>query len=290
MRIYNRILKKTEEEKIYKKSLLIFLYGGTLLGKLALYFAKMPGVSKVSGYFLKTRWSKKKIREVIDYFSIDTSEFVSKDFLSFNDFFTRKILPRTLDPSPAILPADGRYLVLSRIEEFDEFYIKGETFDLRSFLGNENLAKKYHNGSMVICRLAFSDYHRFHFPFDCLAQKAKLINGFLYSVNPFALSHKKNIFSKNKRVMTTLISDTFGDVIFSEIGATNVGTIVQTYTPGRKYKKGDEKGYFSLGGSTIVLLFEENKVVFDDDLIQNSKMKIETKACMGQSLSSSELI
>ena len=132
-----------------------------------------------------------------------------------------------------------------------------------------------------MARLCPTDYHRFHFPFSCHASSVKVINGFLYSVNPLALSKNIEIFTENTRVISTLTSEIFGEVIFIEVGATNVGSIHQTYREGT-VQKGEEKGYFSFGGSSLILLFEEGRIVFDQDLIEAGKTGVEIKCLMGQ--------
>jgi phosphatidylserine decarboxylase len=137
---------------------------------------------------------------------------------------------------------------------------------------------------MVIARLCPVDYHRFHFPCDGLADTPQLINGPLYSVNPIALQRRFAILSENKRVITEIESELFGTVLFVEIGATAVGTIKQTFRPNQVVYKGQEKGYFEFGGSCIVLLFEENRIVFDADLVANTKQGFETLVKFGESL------
>ena len=64
---------------------------------------------------------------------------------------------------------------------------------------------------------------------------------------------------ENKKELTTLKTKYFGDILYVEIGATNVGSIRQTYQDVPLHKKGEEKGYFEFGGSSIVLLFEKEK-------------------------------
>ena len=137
---------------------------------------------------------------------------------------------------------------------------------------------------MAIIRLAPPDYHRFHFPFNCLPLPSSQIDGTLYSVNPIALKKDINILTKNKRERTQLNSKFFGQVQYIEIGATHVGTIHQTFIPNEAYAKGDEKGYFSFGGSCIVLLFEPHSIQFDQDLVEASQKNIETRCLMGQPL------
>lgn len=61
---------------------------------------------------------------------------------------------------------------------------------------------------------------------------------------------------------------------------TVVAGITQTVKEGQTVKRGDEIGYFSFGGSTIVALFEPGKVQFDEDILYNSSQSIETLVCL----------
>ena len=74
-----------------------------------------------------------------------------------------------------------------------------------------------------------------------------------------------------------------GLVCFVEVGAFGVGSIVNTQTS-RVIAKMDEKGYFKFGGSTIVLVFEEGRIEFSQDLIRNSAAGKETLIKVGQPL------
>jgi phosphatidylserine decarboxylase len=294
IKIIDRYTKKEEVEKVYGVKSLSFLYGNSFFAKLFLpVIGRSSSFSKFYGYLQRFKCSKRKIVPFIKKFDIEEKDFQKKttDFVSFNDFFIRKLKkesrPFIDDKEMAILPSDARYLVFSNISQTYDFYVKGQNFNLKEFLKDEGLAKKYENGSMVIARLCPADYHRFHFPFDCIPKKPNLINGYLYSVNPIALRKNIKIFSQNKRVITKLVTENFGEVLYIEIGATNVGSIHQGFTPDNEYKKGDEKGFFSLGGSSVVLLFEKDKIEFEKDLLVNSNKKIETKALFGQPLGKS---
>ena len=137
---------------------------------------------------------------------------------------------------------------------------------------------------MVMARLAPADYHRFHFPCNCTPSKAHLITGPLYSVNPIALRKNIEYLTENKRMITELKTHLFGTILAIEVGATFVGSIVQTFEPEKHYAKGDEKGYFEFGGSCILLLFEPARIQLDQDLIENTHQGLETLGQMGQSL------
>src|SRR5262249_43546702 len=138
-------------------------------------------------------------------------------------------------------------------------------------------------GTLILCRLAPMDYHRFHFPIDGFASSARLIQGPLFSVNPMALRKKLRVLMENKRMITKIKSHYFDEVLMIEIGATNVGSIHQTYQKDSLVKKGDEKGYFSFGASAIALLFKPGCIKIDVDLIELSQT-YEVYAKFGQSL------
>lgn len=241
----------------------------------------------------KSSWSRRKIIPFIRDFDVDPKEFEKRpeEFYSFNDFFIRKLKkssrPLEADAKIAILPADGRYLAVQDLSQMDRFYVKGQSFDLVEFLKDELLAEEYKDGTFVFARLCPTDYHRFHFPFDCTPSQACLIKGFLYSVNPIALRKRLQILWENKRVLTTLLSEEFGKVLFIEIGATNVGSIKQTFTPLKPCKKGDEKGYFEFGGSSIVMLFKKGSILLDEDLVHYAREAMEVRGLFGESLGKS---
>lgn len=286
--VINRASGQKEREIVYGGAAIAWLYGGSTLGKtLAHLSARLPFVSAFYGWLMKQPSSKKKIAPFIEKFQVDASEFKNDTFNSFNDFFIRelKVEARPISPSRFVCPADGRYRFFQNIDLSEGFYVKGQKFILTELLKDKNLADKYSGGTMVIARLCPFDYHRFHFPHDNTPSESKLINGFLYSVNPIALKKDIDIFTQNKRKMTQLVSS-FGTSLYIEVGATNVGSIVETYLPNVPAKKGDEKGYFEFGASALILLFEPGMITLDKDLIELSKDMNEVHCLMGQSLGS----
>ena len=291
----DRMTKKIQTEKVYGKTCLEALYGegffsGFLRCFLLPWIACNSFSSRLYGWFQKSSFSKKKIEPFIKTYEMNVAEFLDpvSSFASFNDFFIRKLKeesrPLAQGRDVAILPADARYLVYPDIDKADGFLVKGLKFSLQSFLQSEELENRYAQGSMVIARLCPTDYHRFHFPCNCLPSEPVLFPGDLYSVNPLALKRNIEIFSRNKRVRTVLKTKNFGEVLFVEIGATNVGSIHQKFTPFEPYAKGDEKGYFSFGGSSLVLLFEPGVIQFDQDFLDASSEKLEVRGLMGQSM------
>lgn len=282
-------------EKVYGAKSLLLLYGEGFFSAVVSFvllplLSYFPYASRFYGYLMKRASSAKKIAPFIKEYGIDESEFASSDFGSFNDFFIRKLKPEArpiaADPGALAAPADGRYLVFP---QFDRFFVKDQEFFLEQFLLDSSSAHRYAEGSMAIIRLCPTDYHRYHFPCDGIAGESKLINGALFSVNPIALRKKIAILSENKRVVTEIETEKFGTLLYIEVGATSVGSIRQTYAPNHSVKKGDEKGYFEFGGSCIVLLFEKGRILFDDDLVQNTRNGFETLVNFGEKIARSTI-
>ncbi len=291
----DRKTKQRKREKIYGHLFLQMFYGEGFFSRLFFhtilpFMARISFFSRFYGFLQKSSFSRFKVRPFIETFKVDASEFLHpvESFKSFNEFFIRRLKPNARPiksgDETAVLPADGRYFVFENCSTVDGFLIKGQKFSLIELLRDEQLAKRYEDASMAIARLCPADYHRFHFPCECVPGPARLINGPLFSVNPLALRKNIHFLTENKRMISCLETTHFGSVLFIEIGATCVGTIHQTYTPGFPVAKGDEKGYFSFGGSCIILLFEANRIAFDTDLIEASSQKIETLGLFGQSL------
>ena len=281
---YDRGSGVLKTEKVAAEKWLVWLYNNPV-GQATLWtLVKRKLVSSIYGKMMDSPLSTKKIQPFVEEFDIDMNSAKKQKFNSFNDFFTRKLKnnarPIDTNSNITISPADGKILAYKDISNSD-FIIKGYQFDILSFLNNEDLAKKYLDGSLVIIRLAPFDYHRFHFPISGKVSPTTRISGDYYSVNPLALRKKIELFCLNKREYSIISNPLFGDVLMAEVGATMVGSIVQTYT-GNFVKKGEEKGYFKFGGSSVVLLFEKNKISIDKDLLINTLNGYETSIKEGE--------
>ncbi|AND83290.1 phosphatidylserine decarboxylase [Clostridium tyrobutyricum] len=290
IKYYNRRSKKYEIEHIAGDKYLKWIYSSPIGMKLLELIVKKKVFSKLYGYFCNTGLSRRKIYTFIKDFNIDMEESIDNiyDFKSFNDFFTRKLKKsaRPTDKNSNILisPGDGRVLAYSNIDLNKLIQVKGYTYKLYDLIENKNIAEKFKSGNLIILRLAPVDYHRFHFIDNGTCSISHRIKGDYYSVNPISLKKIPEVFCKNERQWSILNSENFGDVLYVEIGATCVGSIVQTYTPQHKIYKGYEKGYFKFGGSTIILFFEKDKIAIDKDIIYQTNIGYETKVIMGEKI------
>lgn len=288
IQVYDRNSKSYEEELIAGKKYIEWTYESPVGKNITELIAKRKIFSKLYGLYCDTKHSAKKISSFVEDFDIDMNLAQKKisEFKSFNDFFVRKLVPeaRPVDKNPDVLisPGDGRITVYENINLNNIVQIKNMTYSLKELINDDSIAEKYCEGVCIILRLCPTDYHRFHFVDSGIPTKTHAIKGYYYSVNPIALNSVPKLFCENKREWSILHSDNFGDILTIEVGATCVGSIIQTYTPDKKINKGDEKGYFKFGGSTTILFFEKDKIKIDSDILEQSKIGFECKVNCGE--------
>lgn len=255
----------------------------TLGGRIILKFLVMPAVSKTAGAFMDSPLSVPLIKKFIKKHNLDTSDYIMRRFRSYNEFFTRKVKPekRPVDyrSDHLISPCDSK-LSVYRIQKNSIFKIKDSLYKISDLLANEFLARRYDGGYCFIYRLEVDDYHRYCYIDDGQKTENFFIDGELHTVNPIALKHY-NIYKRNCREYTVMHTDNFGDVVHMEVGALMVGRICNHH--GEYYfVKGEEKGMFKFGGSTIVQLFEKDRIRPDRDIIKNTREGFETVVHYGE--------
>lgn len=255
-----------------------------VLGRCVLKLLTLPFITYIGGVYMNSSFSKRKIPSFIKKNHICMDDYVEEDYKSYNDFFTRKIKQgkRTIvyDKDLLIAPADSK-LTYYHIDENIHLKIKDTLYSLEDLLQNKDLARKYIGGECLIFRLTVDDYHRYCFIDDGTKEKDCYIPGIFHTVNPIANDYYP-IYKQNSRSYSLLHTHNFGDVIMMEVGAMMVGKIVNH--PLKSFSRGDEKGYFEFGGSTIVLLFEKDRVDVDEDIIKNSRVHDETRVLMGEKI------
>ncbi|MBC2582381.1 phosphatidylserine decarboxylase [Clostridium sp. DJ247] len=290
IKYYNRKTNKYEIEHVAGDKYLNWTYSSPIGMKFLELLIKKKFFSKIYGSFCDSKRSRNKIYSFINDFNIDMSlcEKNINEFKSFNDFFIRKLKkearPIDTELTSLISPGDGRLFAYENIDFKKIIQVKGYTYDLDNLINNAAVSEKFSEGTCLILRLAPVDYHRFHFIDNGICEKTNKVNGEYYSVNPIALQKIPELFCRNKRQWSIFHSDNFGDILYVEVGATCVGSIIQTYSPENRIKKGDEKGYFKFGGSTVILFFQKNKVKIDKDIIDNTNQGYESKVLMGEKI------
>ena len=280
MKIWDRKRNIFYEEKEYGKKKLDFLYN-TFLGRvlLKLIFSRV-WFSKLQAIYQNSKISKRKILPFILKYNVDMSVYENQSYNSFSDFFKRKrIIKNKTFENELIAIADSKLQVFS-IQDNLELKIKQSIYSLNELIQDEQIVKKYKDGTCLIYRLSMDDYHRFMFLDDGNIINSKKIKGVLHTIRP--ISKRYNVFCQNSRQVTFLNTKNFGRVIQIEVGAMLVGKIVNYKKI--NFKRLEEKGYFDFGGSTIVQLFEKEKIKIDGDILAKSKENIETKVEIGMKI------
>ena len=252
-----------------------FLYGN-ILGRLLLRLVICKFVTNLVGKYYKSKRSIKKIEPFIKENDINMEEYPLTQYKSFNDFFTRSILPdkRVIDGNTNVFisPSDSK-LSIYDINDNLCMKIKDAYYNVDTLVDN-NIMNEYIGGKALVFRLDVTDYHRYCYIDDGDHENIVKIPGKFHTVQPIALK-KYNFYKTNSREYTILHTKNFGKIVQVEVGAFGVGKVKNHYE-NYVFKKGEEKGYFEYGGSTIVLLVKKDIVNFDSDIINNSNEGIET--------------
>ena len=271
------------EEK--NSRLLSFLYG-TPIGRKILKILTMPAVSKLAGRVMDSRLSALVVPGFIKANGIDTSEFEKNSFISYNDFFTRKLVEgarkNDTDENALISPCDAKLTVFP-ITEGARFSIKRGTYTVKSLLRDEKLAKRFEGGTLWQFRLSVDDYHRYQYPADGVRSAERSIKGIFHTVQPIALEHCR-VYQENTRKYCLIKTAKFKTIVMMEVGAMMVGKIKNHHTQAKMVSRDEEKGYFEFGGSTIILLTQKSAAEPRSDISLHSMSGFETQVRRGEKI------
>ena len=264
---------------------LSFLYN-TYVGRIILKpLVKSKFISALTGKFMDSSISKFMIKPFIKSHNIKMEEYITKKYNSFNDFFIRNIKKEARlingNKNALIAPCDSK-LTCYKITKDLKFNVKNSTYSVSSLINDENAANAFNEGYALVFRLSPEDYHHYLFCDDGIIINNYKINGKYHSVNPIVYDNYK-VFKENTRECTLVKTNNFKNIMYVEVGALLVGRICNIKKQG-KFKKGEEKGYFMYGGSTVILLIQKDALLIDDEIIKNSSKNIETYVKCGEKI------
>ena len=280
------------EERVYGGFWIKALYG-TFLGRAISAIIAAPPFSRFYGWLQDRPKSKRKVKPFIEKFEIKMDDFLPEEgrtpqdpYSTFNQFFTRRVTETArpfaqAEQFPA--PCDARYFAYASLNDEVSIPVKGSFFKASALLNHPEWSRVFDQGPGFIARLCPVDYHRFHFPDAGRAIDTWRITGALHSVNPWALAFREDIFMINERQVTILETERFGKLAYVEVGATCVGKIQQTHHQ-ETFERGDEKGMFLFGGSTVIVLGEPGKWSVDERILNHTHEGVEAYLKMGQPL------
>jgi phosphatidylserine decarboxylase len=207
--------------------------------------------------------------------------------------FERRIRYQDYRPMPTengavVSPADARVLVGS-LHETSLIFLKEKFFSFEELLGSPHTRwhTAFAGGDFAIFRLTPDKYHYNHAPVAGQVIDFYAIDGDYHSCNPTAVVAVATPYSKNKRVVTIIDTDVpggtgVGVVAMIEVVALMIGDIVQAYSTegydvpqqikrGMFLKKGQPKSLYRPGSSTDILIFQEGRISFAGDLLDNMR-------------------
>ena len=266
---------------------LSFLYG-TVPGRALLRPLAGRPLSRAAGRFLDTGLSRCLIGPFVRLSGIDTAEYDLRDVACFNDFFCRPLKSgrRPVDPDPAALiaPCDG-LLTAVRVEEDTVLPVKQSRYSLERLLGDRELAARFRGGICLVFRLCVEHYHRYCYFESGRKGENVFIPGKLHTVRPVALAEEP-VFTENCREYTLIETERFGPAVQMEVGAMLVGKIVNDHLWPRNVSRGEEKGHFAYGGSTVIVLLQKGTAELLPRLREASARGEEFPVRMGQRIGS----
>lgn len=281
-KVYYRSRGQYYEEIQYGQKALNFLYNN-LLGRLYLGLA----TSKAFSHFeMRRKESKRSVKEIAPFvkkYEINMDDFEDVEYKSFNDFFTRKAKegrrPISSSKNGIIAVADSKLSVFPISKDL-RMTIKQSIYDLEELLQDTVLAERFDGGVCFVYRLSVDDCHRYCFAASGDIASTRKIEGVLHTVS--SISQRYKVYAENSREYCLIETENTGSIIQMEVGAMLVGRIINHDT--KEAICGEEKGYFAYGGSTIIVIYEKDRVIPDEDLLKNSQEGIETKVRLGESV------
>jgi len=287
IQVWDREKRAYEQEKVYGDALIRWTYENPVGRLVTDHVLVKPWLSQLYGRYQDTQRSARKVPQFVRDFEIPMEEYEGspQSFKSFNEFFIRKFKPgvRKFCPVEEGMPAfaEARYYGFESIREDQVFPVKGGYLSAESLLGSKDKASPFSGGPLLLARLCPVDYHRYHYPDDGRTLDSYSIPGELHSVNPVALAQRGEIFIKNERRVSILETKHFGKLAYIEVGALCVGKIVQSFDESVPFSKGDEKGYFLFGGSTVIVLGEKGAWSPEAEILHQTSMRRETRVKLG---------
>ncbi len=282
--------RNSKENIILESPKALDFFYGTFIGRIILRLFITKGMANLLALYMNSRLSKHKIKKFVNKNDINVFEYDDKKYKSYNDFFIRKVLsekrPINTTKDVLISPCDSK-VTAYKIEEDLTLNIKNAYYSIDTLV-EKNVMDDYKGGTALVFRLSTDNYHRYCYIDSGSKGKNFHIKGVYHTVQPISLKHY-NFYKTNNREWTILNTNNFGKVIQVEVGALCIGRIHNNHES-YIFKRGEEKGYFEFGGSTIVLLFKKNVVKLDDDIYNNSKEGIETIVKYGERIGKSRFL
>ncbi|MEM7379664.1 MAG: phosphatidylserine decarboxylase [Bacteroidota bacterium] len=239
------------------------------------------------GAYMDSSASTEIISTWLDNPNLNNEEFVMPEggFKSFNDFFIRDLKPGARpitaidDNSVLVSPADGVVNMINNDLSLDtKLPTKGGmVLSLPELLDNSKYCKNFVGGTAMAVFLLPTNYHHFHAPISGTMVESRQNAGdrlfgmpdILDMINDGNVAYNKDysVFQDFRHGYYIIKTKKYGHIAMIPIGLQTIGSVVfeeefkdiHPDSPVTVYK-GDKLGHFAYGGSTVLLLFEKDRL------------------------------
>ena len=199
-------------------------------------------------------------------------------WLTFNQFFAREVKPgkrpiaEPRNDRVIVSPADATFAGKWDIDANSKVTVKGISWPLAQLLDGSPYQNAFEDGIFAHMFLHPDDYHRYHVPVAGQIKEVRNIHGRVYMDvarrpdGTFYGIDGETYQIDQERGLIIIDSPEAGLVAVLPVGMCFVSSVNLTPEVGARLQKGDEFGFFLFGGSDIVMLFQNNKVVIDAEV------------------------
>ena len=225
------------------------------------------------GSFLDTTESAKGLETLYTdpIYQIDDYMKAPSGWLTFNQFFARHVRPgkRPIDglwdDSVVVSAADSVFHGQWDIDEDSQITVKGLEWSVHELLDGSPFQDRFKGGMYMHSYLSAHDYHRFHVPVQGVVREVRNIPGrvvldVIKKEDGSLDMTDGDTYQLTQARGLIIIESPLGLVAVLPIGMGQVSSVNLTAQVGATLAKGEEFGYFTFGGSDIIIMFEANRV------------------------------
>ena len=241
------------------------------------FIAWMKKYMEARGQFMDTPASAARISSYTDLPNFHMEDYIAdpSGWMTFNQFFARELKPgkrpvaEPCNNKVIVSPADSVFEGAWEIDANSKVTVKGVTWRIAKLLEGSPYQDAFKNGIYTHSFLNANDYHRYHVAVAGQIKEVRKIQGRVYmdmirraDGSLQAIDGDRYQYNQ-ERGLIVIDSPEVGLVAVLPVGMGPISSVNLTPEVGARLQKGEEFGYFMFGGSDIVMLFQNKKVVLD---------------------------
>jgi phosphatidylserine decarboxylase len=276
---YDRKTTAMVDEPLYKDGLTNALSGHSVFKKAIRSIGGCALSGRIYNRYMHSKLSYKDIAPIVNEYHIHLYPKSIQDFDTLHEFLIRNGNEISCVNNEELIAIANGKLMSARIDFDLDFSINGNSYSLAQLLGGHKLAQPFKGGLCLVYRLSMSDIQKYCFLDDGKAIYKKSITDDL--VLPKMVPFQNSIGNKRTRVINIFKTKHFGPVAQIEISTLPTNGIRNEQI--KEFTKGQNKGHFEFGESTIILLLQKG-ILLDADIAMMNKDGYEVQVEKGESI------